>query len=130
MKFALHITCAPYSKQGNLSALNFAKAAIEEGHTLTRVFFSSDGVHTGSELTVTPQDEIDIPASWSDLATHHNIELILCISACLRRGLLDQDEADRYEKQATNIRQPFIISGLGQLAEAAITSDRLVTFGV
>ncbi len=130
MKFALHITCAPYSKQGNLSGLNFAKAIIEKGHTLTRVFFSSDGVQTGSQLTVIPQDEIDIPTAWSELATANNIELILCISACLRRGLLDQDEAERYEKAASNIRQPFIISGLGQLAEAAITNDRLVTFGV
>ncbi len=130
MKFALHITCAPYSKQGNLSGLNFAKAVIEEGHTLTRVFFSSDGVHTGSQLSVAPQDDIDIAAAWSELASNNNIELILCISACLKRGLLDQDEAERYEKQAANIRQPFIISGLGQLAEAAITNDRLVTFGV
>ena len=130
MKFALHITCAPYSKQGNLSGLNFARAVIEKGHTLTRVFFSSDGVHTGSQLTVIPQDEIDIPSAWSELAKTNNIELILCISACLKRGLLDQDEAERYEKQAANIRQPFIISGLGQLAEAAITNDRLVTCGV
>ena len=130
MKFALHITCSPYSKQGNLSGLKFAKAVLEKGHTLTRVFFSSDGVHTGSQLTVIPQDEIDIPSAWSELATTHNIELILCISACLKRGLLDQDEADRYEKEAANIRQPFVISGLGQLAEAAITNDRLVTFGV
>ncbi len=130
MKFALHITCAPYNKQGNLSGLNFAKAVIEKGHTLTRVFFSSDGVQTGSQLTVIPQDEIDIPSAWSELAKANNIELILCISACLRRGILDQDEAIRYEKQGSNIRQPFIISGLGQLAEAAITNDRLVTFGV
>ncbi|OUR92473.1 sulfurtransferase TusD [Gammaproteobacteria bacterium 42_54_T18] len=130
MKFALHITCAPYSKQGNLSGLNFARAVIEKGHTLTRVFFSSDGVQTGSQLTVIPQDEIDIATAWSELAIANNIELILCISACLKRGLLDQDEAERYEKQASNIRQPFIISGLGQLAEAAITNDRLVTFGV
>lgn len=130
MKFALHITCAPYSKQGNLSGLNFARAVIEKGHTLTRVFFSSDGVQTGSQLTVIPQDEVDIPTAWSELAKTNGIELILCISACLRRGILDQDEAARYEQQTSNIRQPFIISGLGQLAEAAITNDRLVTFGV
>ena len=130
MKFALHITCAPYSEQGNLSGLNFAKAVIEKGHTLTRVFFSSDGVNTGSQLGVIPQDEIDIPSAWSELAIINNVELILCISACLKRGLLDQDEADRYEKEASNIRHPFVISGLGQLAEAAITNDRLVTFGV
>ncbi|PCJ47188.1 MAG: sulfurtransferase complex subunit TusD [Moraxellaceae bacterium] len=130
MNFALHVTCAPYSKQGNLSALNFARALIEKDHRLTRVFFSSDGVHTGSQLVVCPQDEIDIPACWSELASTNNIELILCISACLKRGLLDEGEAERYEKGSANIRAPFIISGLGQLAEAAITNDRLVTFGV
>lgn len=130
MNYALHVTCAPYSKQGNLSALNFAQALIKSGHSLSRVFFSSDGVHTGSQLSVPPQDEPDISQAWSDLGKEHNIELILCISACLKRGLLDANEAERYDKNASNIRPPFTISGLGQLAEAAIINDRLVTFGV
>ncbi|OUS26037.1 sulfurtransferase TusD [Gammaproteobacteria bacterium 45_16_T64] len=130
MNFALHVTCSPYSHQGNLSALNFAKALLKTEHQLGRVFFSSDGVHTGCSLAVVPQDEIDIPAQWSELALQHNVELILCVSACLKRGILDKDESIRYEKNAHNVSKPFVISGLGQLAEAAITSDRLVTFGV
>lgn len=129
MQYSLHVTCAPYSQQGNLTALNFATALIKSGHTLNRVFFSSDGVLTGSNLTVIPQDEIDIPAQWQALATDHQVELILCVSACLKRGIIDQGEASRYETSAHNMAPSFTLSGLGQLAEAAITSDRLVTFG-
>jgi len=129
MKFALHVTSAPYSSQGNLSALNFAKALAKKNHTLTRVFFSSDAVLTGSALTVPPQDEINLSEAWSDLAKTGDIELILCISACLRRGIVDETEAERYQLASNNLRPGFIISGLGQLAEAAIINDRLVTFG-
>ena len=129
MKFALHVTSAPYSNQGNLSALNFAKALVEKEHTLTRVFFSSDAVLTGSSLVVPPQDEINLTQAWSDLGNKNNIELILCISACLRRGIVDETEAERYQLTGNNLHPGFIISGLGQLAEAAIVNDRLVTFG-
>ena len=51
------------------------------------------------------------------------------MAAAQRRGLLDADEAQRHGKDADNIAPGFRISGLGQLIEAAIQSDRLVTFG-
>lgn len=129
MDIALHVSSAPYSSQANLTAHNFAKAAIEKGHNVTRIFFSSDAVLTGSSLTIPPQDEINLSEAWSDLAKTGNTELILCISACLRRGIVDETEAERYQLAGNNLRPGFIISGLGQLAEAAIMNDRLVTFG-
>jgi tRNA 2-thiouridine synthesizing protein D len=55
--------------------------------------------------------------------------MVVCVAAAQRRGVVDEGEAKRNGKDATNIHPRFRISGLGQLVEAAIQSDRLVVFG-
>jgi Uncharacterized conserved protein involved in intracellular sulfur reduction len=54
---------------------------------------------------------------------------VVCIAAALRRGVLDDAEASRYQRPAVNLPKPWELSGLGQLHEAAQTADRLVCFG-
>ena len=76
-----------------------------------------------------PQDEADRLEPWLELAEKHQVELVLCISSALRQGVLDADEAERYEKAAATMHPAFTISGLGQLVDAAMVSDRVVTFG-
>src|SRR5690606_2422842 len=110
-------------------AYRFAQAVLAEGHSLYRIFFYQDGVHNATELSTPPQDEINVPARWLALADNHQIDLVVCIAAALRRGVLDKTEADRYEKPAANVAQGFTIGGLGQLLDAAVVSDRLITFG-
>ena len=128
MKIALHVQGSPYTSQAAHSALLFAKSALSSGHEIPRVFFSNLGVLNATTLAVPPQDEIDLHAEWVKLAADHKVELITCISAALRHGILDENEADRYEKTQHNVEAPFVISGLGQLTEAAIECDRVVTF--
>lgn len=129
MIFSLAIYAAPYSSQASDSAYRFAQALLENGHSLYRVFFYHDAVHTASSLTTPQQDETHFTRSWQSLAENHNIDLVVCIAAALKRGLLNQQEAARYEKPASNLASGFEISGLGQLVDAAVMSDRLVTFG-
>lgn len=129
MKFAIMVSEGPYTHQATDSAYQFAKAAIAKGHEISRVFFYHDGVNNGTRLTVPPQDDRNIVNRWSDLATQNNIDLVICIAAAQRRGLLDENEAKRQGKDANNIAPGFRISGLGQLVEAGIQSDRLVVFG-
>lgn len=129
MIFSIHIVSSPYSRQSNLSGLRFCQAALKQGHSIKRVFFSGDGVLSGTELAVPPQDEDNWYTEWDSLASDHGVELVACISACLRRGILDESEANRYEKPAHNLPSSFVISGLGQLVEAGLESDRLITFG-
>lgn len=129
MKFAIMVNEGPYTHQATDSAYQFAKAAIAKGHEITRVFFYHDGVNNGTRLTVPPQDDRNIVNRWSELGTQHNIDLVICIAAAQRRGLLDENEAKRQGKDANNIAPGFRISGLGQLVEAGIQSDRLVVFG-
>jgi tRNA 2-thiouridine synthesizing protein D len=129
MIYSLAIYGAPYTHQASLSAYHFAQAALKSGHTIYRVFFYHDGVYNASNINIVPQNEHDIPKLWADLATANNIDLIVCIAAALRRGIVNEDEAKRYELPTSNVRKPFVLSGLGQLVEAGIQSDRLITFG-
>lgn len=128
MIFSVHVLAPPYSRQANATALHFCRAVLGNGHTLKRVFFSGDGVLSASHLPVPPQDEADLYQGWRALADQ-GVELVVCISACLRRGLLTEGEAARYGRPAHNLAPPFILAGLGQLVDAALESDRLVTFG-
>ena len=130
MNFAIVVHGAPYSSEACLSALNFAKAVLASGHCINRVFFYHDGVHTANSLIAPPQDEAPVSKQWQEFGTENNIELIACIASCLRRGILDETEADRYEKSGSNIAPGFTISGLGQLIDSSINADRVVTFGV
>jgi len=128
MIYTLHITHAPHSSKTAMTALLFARKLVERKHTISRIFFSGDGVYNGNALCIVPQDEINIPLAWQKLAQDNDIELIVCISSALKRGIIDKTEAQRYEKQQHNLLSGFEISGLGQLIEAAVNSDRLVTF--
>lgn len=129
MRYALLVLDAPWSRQSAHTALRFARTAVARGHQVTRVFFYADGVHAGNALAAPPQDEPDLVAAWRDLALTHGIELIVCIAAALRRGVLDSGESERYEKAAANLDPAFVLSGLGQLAESALEADRVLTFG-
>ncbi len=76
-----------------------------------------------------PQDDRNLQRQWSELALMHHLDLVVCIAAAQRRGILDANEAKRQGKDADNIAPGFRISGLGQLIEAGIQSDRMVVFG-
>ena len=129
MKFSLVVHGAPYSSESCISALNYADAILAAGHEIVRVFFYHDGVYAANALASPPQDEPDLVARWQSLANNHDIELVACIASCLRRGILDETEAQRYEKAASNLAAGFVISGLGQLIDACMTSDKVMTFG-
>ena len=129
MKFSVMISEGPYTHQASDTAYNFTKAALESGHEIFRVFFYHDGVNNGTRLATPPQDDRNVVNRWSELSAEHNLDMVLCVAAAQRRGIADADEAKRNGKDADNIAPGFRISGLGQLIEAGIQSDRLVTFG-
>ena len=129
MNYALAVYGATGSSQASQTALNFARAALDSGHGISRVFFYQDGVHNGSSLSNPPQDEANIPAEWQALVREHDIDAVVCIAAALRRGIIDKDESERYELAGSNLASGFQLSGLGQLLESLVESDRLITFG-
>jgi tRNA 2-thiouridine synthesizing protein D len=129
MKFSIQVNEGPYQHEAADSAYLFTKAALEKGHEVFRVFFYHDGVNNSTRLATPPQDDRHIVNRWAELAEKYNLDLVVCVAAAQRRGIVDADEAKRNGKDATNIDPRFRISGLGQLIEAGIQSDRLVVFG-
>ncbi|MBB3168194.1 sulfurtransferase complex subunit TusD [Simiduia aestuariiviva] len=128
MEYALLIIAEPASA-GERSALDFAQALIKAGHSLRRVFFYGAAVATASALQQPPQGETPLQKRWQALAQEHHTELIVCIAAALRRGIIDARESQRYTLPAHNLAEHFTLSGLGQLVEASVSADRLITFG-
>ena len=129
MKFSIVVQSSPFSGQSPATALRFAKSLLEQGHELFRVFFYSEATLTASELISPPQDEVNLNKEWADFAKQHKLDVVVCIAAAVKRGVLDANEAKRYEKSAANIDPAYELSGLGQLAEAIAVSDRVITFG-
>ena len=129
MKFGVVVNEGPYTHEASDTAYHFVKAALAKGHEIYRVFFYHDGVNNGTRLTVPPQDERNIVKRWSELAAQHKLDLVVCVAAAQRRGIMDKSEAKRNGKDADNLAPGFRISGLGQLIEAGIQAERLVVFG-
>ncbi|WP_022952322.1 sulfurtransferase complex subunit TusD [Leucothrix mucor] len=129
MKYTLMINEGPYQHQSSDTALQFARAALAKGHEIFRVFFYHDGVNNGTRLSVPPRDDRQVQQAWSDLAKEHNLDLVICIAAAQRRGLMDAAESKRQGLDGDNILEGFRISGLGQLIEGGIQSDRTLVFG-
>jgi len=118
MKLAVMVNEGPYQHQSSDSAYQFTKAALEKGHEIMRVFFYHDGVNNASKLTEPPQDDRNIVNRWGKLHEEHGVDLVVCVAAALRRGIKEE-----------NLAKGFRISGLGQLVEAGIQTDRTVVFG-
>ena len=118
MKLGILVNEGPYTHEASDTAYRFARAALDKGHQIYRVFFYHDGVNNSSKLTEPPQDDRHIVNRWSNLATEHGVDLVVCVAAALRRGIKDE-----------LLAPGFRISGLGQLVEAGIQGERLVVFG-
>ncbi|EHC31255.1 tRNA 5-methylaminomethyl-2-thiouridine synthase TusD, partial [Salmonella enterica subsp. enterica serovar Adelaide str. A4-669] len=72
--------------------------------------------------------EYDLVRAWQKLNTQHGVALNICVAAALRRGIIDETEAGRLELPSANLQPGFTLSGLGALAEASLTCDRVVQF--
>ncbi|MDP1664958.1 MAG: sulfurtransferase complex subunit TusD [Methylobacter sp.] len=129
MKFAIQVNTSPYQSNAGYTAYQFINASLAAGHEVFRVFFYQDGVYHAFKYATPPDDELQFTAQWSELARLHRIDLVVCISAAQRRGLLCSDEAKRQGKQDNDLADGFRISGLGQLVEATLEADRFIVFG-
>ena len=125
--FTLVIYGSPES-QSYSTALNYARALLKSGHEIYRLFFYQDGVLNACSFNTPTQDEENLPVIWQTLIQEHRIDAVVCVASALERGIIDAAEAERYELPASNLREGFEISGLGQLVDGLINSDRLINF--
>ncbi len=128
LSYSLVVNGSVYGSQSARHAYQFALAVIERGHNLVSVFFYQDGVHNASALTLPANDEFDLVAAWQKLASDHQVKLESCVAASLRRGVVDQGEAQRHQLTNGNCADSFELAGLGALASALLQQDRVVQF--
>lgn len=125
--FTLVVYGAPDS-QSSSTALNYAQALLKAGHQIYRLFFYQDGVFNACSFNTPSQDEENLPESWQALIHEHSLDAVVCVASALKRGIISAAEAERYDLPASNLRVGFEISGLGQLVDGIIESDRVVNF--
>lgn len=128
MKFVVVIHASPCSS-GSKTALEFCRAALISGHHLPLIFFYRDGVHNLTRLNIVQSNELDLPRQWDDLISCYGLKAIACASSALKRGVIDEKEAQRWDRNAANLTSNALIGGLGQLVDACETADRILNFG-
>lgn len=129
MNFTLVVNAAPYSSEAAHTALQFARALLRADHDIYRVFFFGDGVHNANRFAVTAQDEENVQKAWDQLIRDNDIDSVVCVTSALKRGIMDDGEAKRHEVKGNSILPSSSIAGLGQLVDATMKSDRVISFG-
>ncbi len=129
MKFNILVNEGPYTHQASDTAYHFAKAAIDCGHEVIRVFFYHDGVNNATRFASPPVDDRDVIVRWTQLAESYDIDLAVCVAASLRRGVLGEDSAHQLGIAEVNLDDHFRVAGFGHFIEGAIVADRTLVFG-
>lgn len=130
------LTHAPYHPLTQLG-FDFAQGFCEQFKQNTaadmtplplKVFIYSDGAYLANRLAWQPADKINPTIAWQQLAEKYQIELQVCVSVALARGITDSDNATRHGLDGENLAQGFSLVGLGELAMALHSGYRLVQF--
>ncbi|OOF20529.1 sulfurtransferase TusD [Salinivibrio sp. IB574] len=128
LNYVLVVSEPAYGTQLARTAYQFACAAIANGHSVSKVFFYQDGVLNGAATTVPANDEFDLVNAWQTLANEHQVQLETCVAAALRRGIVSEQEATQHGLSQANLADGYQQAGLGALAEALLTADRVLQF--
>ena len=126
LRYTLIITQSPNQFETNLTAQQLAAAILNAGDVIDRIFFYQDACFTALASQVPGQGLETSFNGWVNLHKQYNINLQVCIANGLRRGIIDTEEGKRYQ-QTANLHPAFQLVGLGELAEACQTSDRIIT---
>ncbi len=128
LSYCLLVTGPAYGTQQASSAYQFSLALLAKKHRLSSVFFYREGVLNANQLTLPASDEFDLVRAWGQLAHQHNVALNVCISAALRRGVINEQGARQQCPSSSNLHPGFFFSGLGTLAEELLNCDRTLQF--
>ena len=115
MKFTVIINNSPFADSH--SGYFFVKALLESKHELSCVFFYQDASLVASNSIDFPSDETSITRHWQELKSKYDLNLLVCSSAAMRRGVLSQ-----------HVLPEFKLVNIGSLLNACDESDRVVTF--
>ena len=94
------------------------------------VFFYQDAVLTAHSQRWQPADLSNLTVLWQQLAQDMNIELPVCVSAALQRGIIDMDNAMRHQLSTpcTTLANGFRLVGLGELNDSMHHARHVLQF--
>ncbi len=127
-EYSILITSSPFDGDAALRALGFIQGVIDNGDVVNNVFFYSEGVHHTNSLMLNTGDELFVLDDWKALADAHNIKLLVCITAAVKRGIVSELEAKENGIAYANLSAPFEQAGLGEFFSALHACNRLVQF--
>ena len=128
MQFGILISAAPDSAAA-LTALSTTNALLAHPeHQLYRLFFYRDGVLLADRYAAA-SDPAHPCARWQALIAEQQPLATVCIGAALRRGLFDQQQAERHQLPTGNLADGFQLSGLGDWVDTLNQSQRILQFG-
>ncbi|GIU07900.1 sulfurtransferase complex subunit TusD [Shewanella morhuae] len=127
-KFIIQVNGPAYGTSSSINALCFTQAALAAGHQVICVFFYQDGVYNSTDLNLPAADENNVISDWKQLAEAHQVPLVNCVSAALRRGIISEQDAHENGLSHWNVGKSFIMGGLGELITGIESADRLISF--
>ncbi|AYN24558.1 sulfurtransferase complex subunit TusD [Buchnera aphidicola] len=128
MNYTVLVTGSAYGTQNASTAFLFCQSLIKMSHTLNSVFFYCDGVLNANNLNKSAIDEFNLLAAWQKLNKKHKVKLYVCISAALRRGIVEDEKLSNIMIKKGNFASFFQSSGLVELANSIQISDRIIQF--
>ncbi|MDP2562975.1 sulfurtransferase complex subunit TusD [Psychrobium sp. 1_MG-2023] len=127
LKYVLVVN-SDVNSQGAYSAYLFARALLKQGHQLTQVFFYQQGTANTNALYCPASDETNVVALWQGLAENFAVDLVSCVAASLRRGIVDEQLAKEQQLASDNLAPHFRLGGLGEFVQASADADKLIQF--
>jgi tRNA 2-thiouridine synthesizing protein D len=126
LSYTIILTQSPALSENSLTAQRLVSELIDHGDKIDRIFFYQDAAYIGLKSQIPGQGLQASYQGWLDLQRKQSFPLQICIANALRRGVVDNTEAKRYQGLET-LQSGFQLSGLGEIADACQSSDRIIT---
>ncbi len=126
LSYTIILTQSPALSESHQTAQKLVSELIHYGNKIDRVFFYQDAAYVGLKSQIPGQGLQASYQGWIDIKQQQDFPLQICIANALRRGIVDTTEASRY-KELETLQNGFQLSGLGEIADACRSSDRIIT---
>ncbi len=126
--FTIIVHGDPLHSKSHASAQKFIKAACASSQSISQVFFYGDATTICGTVDSSPISLRRLQQQWLALSKQYKFSLQSCITTAINRGIVDTQESEETNKKV-NLTEGFELEGLGVLAEALLSSNKLIEFG-
>ncbi len=133
---AVIVSGSPTLSEAHNSALHFIENVYSGPHRIDYVFFYADATQVAKSTPATESDNgsiliRELSQAWKKLGNRYQFPLIACVSAALKRGIIDDKElADQLQTKHLNknLCDGFQLEGFSFLAESINNHQKIIEF--